>query len=83
MLLLIYMYGVIMMTERDYGKLAFSLSSSVILVMLLFIVLLAGTDYLRAQEYTEFDKCLILEQTQDYFLGQHTTYRNSVRAYLD
>ena len=83
MLLLIYMYGIIMMTERDYDKLAFSASSSVLLVILLIIVLLVGPDYLRAQEYTEFDKCLVLEQTRDYFLGQPTTYNYKVRTYFE
>ncbi len=83
MLLLIYMYGIIMMTQRDYDKLAFRISSSVILVVLLFFVLLVGPDYMRAQEYTEFSKCFILEQDRDYFLGQPTTYNYKVRAYFD
>ena len=83
MLLLIYMYGIIMMTERDYNKLAFRISSSMILVILLILVLLFGPDYIRAQEYTEFAKCLILEQDIDYILGQPATYSYKVHVYFD
>ena len=84
MLLLIYMLRVtLMMTERDYNKLAFRISSSILLSILLIVSLLFGPDYIRAKEYTEFDKCLILEQKRDHFLGFPTTYTYKVCVYFE